>query len=66
MFYLIFAQNIIDFWVHVRTASVPTIYVFRAKKKIIYTPVNPNFTLYKWGVMGSTLSFVLSDNIKFG
>ena len=24
-------------------------------KKIMYTPVNPNFTILKWGVIGSTL-----------
>ena len=38
-------------WVHVRTASlrrferVPTIYVLEQNKKIMYTPVNPSFTI---------------------
>ena len=28
---------------------------FRAKMKKSYTPVNPSFTIYEWGVSGSTL-----------
>ena len=28
---------------------------FRAKIRKMYTPVNPNFTVLKWGVMGSSL-----------
>ena len=34
---------------------MPTIYVLEQNKKIIYTPVNPNFTILKWDVRGSTL-----------
>ena len=54
--FLIFAQNI-DY-------RVPTIYVsdeypqsmFESiNKKIMYTPVNPGFTIYKWGVRGCIL-----------
>ena len=30
--------------------------MFKSKnKKIMYTPVNPSFTIYKWGVRGSSL-----------
>ena len=28
-------------------------------KKIIYTPVNPSFTIWKWGLRGSTLYIVM-------
>ena len=49
--FLIFAQNI-DCGHTVRTASVPTIYVLEQNKKIMYTPVNPSFTIYTWGVRG--------------
>ena len=32
------------------------IYIFEQKyKKIMYTPVNPSFTIQKWGLRGSTL-----------
>ena len=52
-------------WVFVRTASTrPTIVVqrvylylylyFRAElRKIMHTPVNPSFTIWKWGLRGS-------------
>ena len=48
-------------WIHVRTAHLGGSYeysqsMFYSKnKKIMYTPVNPSFTIYKWGVRGSFL-----------
>ena len=30
--------------------------IFKAEiRKIVYTPVNPSFTIYKWGLRGSKL-----------
>ena len=53
------AQN--RLWVLVRTASprrfyqVLKIYVLAEIRKIMYTPVNPSFTIQKWGLRGSKL-----------
>ena len=51
--FLIFAQNI-DFGYTLKPVS--TIYVSEQNKKIMYTPVNPNLTILKWGIRGYTLS----------
>ena len=39
-------------WVLVRTASMM---FFSKIRKIMYTPVNPSFTIFKWGLRGSKL-----------
>ena len=42
--------------------------MFRAEiRKIMYTPVNPSFTILKWGLMGSKLYrhvFVMRFNVN--
>ena len=53
--FLISAQNI-HCRVLVRTASALTIYVFCVEiRKIMFTSVNPSFTIQKWGLRGSKL-----------
>ena len=36
-------------------------FLSRNKKKIMYTPVNRSFTIYKWGLRGSKLCFRDAD-----
>ena len=40
-------------WVHVRTAA-PKIYVLEQKLEKYVFPVNPSFTVSKWGISGCT------------
>ena len=41
--------------------------MFQSKnKKIMYTPVNPSFTLCKWGVRGSSLHGIVFVMVHHG
>ena len=49
-------------WVHVRTASLlepPQSMFWNKNKQIMYTPVNPSFTIQKWGVRGIRYTVLL-------
>ena len=43
-----FCSRYVNIRISVRTAST-TICVFSKIRKIMYTPVNPSFPIYKWG-----------------
>ena len=36
-------------------------FFYQNKKKIMYTPINPSFTILKWGLKGSKHAFVMKN-----
>ena len=54
IFFLVFAQNIDCGYIEAVLKSTHNL-CFKAKIKNMYIPVNPSFTIKKWGVRGSSL-----------